>query len=426
MKWDVEQATLEDSQRFENINGLWTGKKAPFVEVGVIRNTNFTESGRIDYSNVARLQVEQKKLEKRQLRMGDIIVERSGGGPKQPVGRVVYFEREDGPFSFSNFTSAIRVRDRNVFDSKFVFYRLLELYQSGRTEDIQRRTTGLRNLDFSAYKERACFPLIPLSEQYKIAGVLGVVQQAIEQQERLIALTTELKKALLHKLFTQGLRGETQKQTEIGPLPESYEVVRISDLFKFSSGKKRPGDTEAEWSASKPFPVYGGNGILGYSSEFLLESPVLVLGRVGEYCGCAHHTQGKAWISDNALYPKKTSPRINTRWAAEYLTYANLNQYSSRAGQPLITQGVIGEVKMPLPLIGEQDEMTTAFSELNRKLDVHRRKHGTLTDLFRTLLHQLMTAQIRVHDLDLDGILSQVVRENGDKQSPGLQSPLDK
>ena len=72
----------------------------------------------------------------------------------------------------------------------------------------------------------------PLAEQRKIAGVLGVVQRAMEQQERLIALTTELKKTLLHQLFTQGLRGEPQKQTEIGPMPQSWEggdAGRISD-----------------------------------------------------------------------------------------------------------------------------------------------------------------------------------------------------
>ena len=67
-------------------------------------------------------------------------------------------------------------------------------------------------------------PPPPLPEQRKIAAVLGLVQRAIEQQERLLALTTELKKTLLHKLFTEGLRGEAQKQTEIGPVPESWEV----------------------------------------------------------------------------------------------------------------------------------------------------------------------------------------------------------
>ena len=81
------------------------------------------------------------------------------------------------------------------------------------------------------------FPIPPLSEQRKIAAVLGLVQRAMEQQERLIALTTELKKALLHQLFTQGLRGEPQKQTEIGPVPESWEVVELGSLAtKISKG----------------------------------------------------------------------------------------------------------------------------------------------------------------------------------------------
>lgn len=178
MSWSKIEIPVADSKCFETLNGLWTGKKPPFVEAGVIRNTNFSPSGEIDYSNIAYLQVEEKQLSKRRLEAGDIILERSGGGPKQPVGRVVYFDRKVGVFSFSNFTSAIRVRDKSRFDPRFVFYRLMELYQSGRTEDIQRRTTGIRNLDFTAYKERARFPSIPLPEQKKIAHILSTVQRA--------------------------------------------------------------------------------------------------------------------------------------------------------------------------------------------------------------------------------------------------------
>ena len=122
MNWSEQKIPVADSKHFETLNGLWTGKKEPFVEAGVIRNTNFTPSGVIDYSNVAYLLVERKQLSKRRLAAGDIILERSGGGPKQPVGRVVFFNREDGEFSFSNFTSAIRVKDKAAFDPRFVFY----------------------------------------------------------------------------------------------------------------------------------------------------------------------------------------------------------------------------------------------------------------------------------------------------------------
>jgi type I restriction enzyme S subunit len=76
---------------------------------------------------------------------------------------------------------------------------------------------------------------------------------------------------------------------------------------------------------------------------------------------------------------------------------------------------------IPLPSPEEQDEIVTNVDCLDRKLAVHRGKHAALTALFRTLLHQLMTAQIRVHDLDLDGVLSQVEREFGDRVSPKLQ-----
>lgn len=78
--------------------------------------------------------------------------------------------------------------------------------------------------------------LPPLAEQQKIAAVLGVVQRAMEQQERLLALTAELKKALLHQLFTHGLRHEPQKETEIGPVPRSWDVRRLGDYARVVNG----------------------------------------------------------------------------------------------------------------------------------------------------------------------------------------------
>ena len=103
-------------------------------------------------------------------------------------------------------------------------------------------------------------PLPPLAEQRKIAAVLGLVQRAIEQQERLIALTTELKKALLHKLFTEGLRGEPQKQTEIGPVPESWEVTRLDNFCVL----QKMGFDIIKKSKRLAIPVVSSGGIRPY------------------------------------------------------------------------------------------------------------------------------------------------------------------
>ncbi|MBE0567926.1 MAG: restriction endonuclease subunit S [Krumholzibacteria bacterium] len=169
MKTGWQNKRLDEVCHFTN--GLWKGKKPPFLTVGVIRNTNFTKNGTLNDSDIAYIEVEAKKFEKRRLQFGDIILEKSGGGPKQPVGRVVLFDKEDGDFSFSNFTAALRVKDADELDFRYLHKCLFWIYQSGVTEGMQSHSTGIRNLDGDAYKAiEVRFP--PLPEQRRIVGIL--------------------------------------------------------------------------------------------------------------------------------------------------------------------------------------------------------------------------------------------------------------
>lgn len=169
MKAAWRSQTLEDACQFSN--GLWKGEKPPFVHAGVIRNTNFTKEGALDDSDIAYLDVEAKKLEKRSLQFGDVILEKSGGGPKQPVGRVILFDKTEGVFSFSNFTAALRVRDPKNLDFRFLHKFLHWTYVSGITEGMQSHSTGIRNLDGDAYKAiKINYP--PLPEQQRIVTLL--------------------------------------------------------------------------------------------------------------------------------------------------------------------------------------------------------------------------------------------------------------
>lgn len=133
----------------ETIGGLWTGNTPPFKKVSVIRNTNFTMNGRLNLSDVAKIDVEESAFEKRKLQLGDIIVEKSGGSSTQAVGRVTLFQ-SNGEYSFSNFTMRLRLIN-NSLDATYLYLILDSYYQKGYTFDMQNGSSGLKNLDTNKY-----------------------------------------------------------------------------------------------------------------------------------------------------------------------------------------------------------------------------------------------------------------------------------
>ncbi|MBI5193817.1 MAG: restriction endonuclease subunit S [Nitrospirae bacterium] len=262
----------------------------------------------------------------------------------------------------------------------------------------------------------------PLPEQRKIAAVLGQVQQAIEQQERLIALTTELKKTLLHQLFTQGLHGEPQKQTEIGPVPESWKVVRLDSLFRIQQGKQvskknRIGDNQCPFLRTKN--VFWGRLDLSELDEMyfteaeekrltLQPGDLLVceggdIGRTamwnGELAACYHQNH---LHRVRAVNLENVEPAFLMYWLWYAFEFGHL--YFGRGNVttiPNLSQSKLAELPIPYTQLNEQREIVAALDALSAKEELHKRKHALLSDLFRTLLHQLMTAQIRVNDIDL-------------------------
>lgn len=424
MSWDRELIPLEDDRFFETLNGLWKGEQGPFVDAGVIRNTNFNESGSIDYSDIAWLPVEEKKFKDRKLIPGDVIIERSGGGPNRPVGRVVYFDRKDGNFSFSNFTSTIRVKDTRSFDHKFVFYRLMELYQSGQTEDLQRQTTNIRNLDFAAFKQRAQFPLLDVPEQQRIVQVLSTVQDAIAQQERLIRTTTELKQALLQKLFTEGLRGEAHKETEIGRVPESWEVVKLGSLADVISKGSSPNWQGFEYQESGVLFVRSqnvGDGQMDLADRVYLDQAFnqkerrsvlkkgdilvnLVGASIGRVALATDEVEG-ANCNQAVSFVRIPQSDALRRFLVNFLLspagQEQMRQQKKDIARANLSLLDVRNFLVPVPSTDSDiKQIAEAFTTLEAKLTQHEGKRDVLQDLFRTLLHELMTGRVRVMQFD--------------------------
>lgn len=216
-------------------NGLWKGKVPPYIQVGVIRNTNFTKDGMLNDFDIAYLDVEIKQYKHRQLEYGDIILEKSGGGPKQPVGRVIIFDKQHGDFSFSNFTSAIRIKDSKTLDFNYLHKFLFYSYISGITEKMQSHSTGIRNLDSKLYKGIE-IPLPPLPEQKRIVKILDDVfekmEKAKENTKKNLTNTRELFESYLQNVFSNP--------------GKDWDKVRLRDVTsKIGSGATPRGGKES-------------------------------------------------------------------------------------------------------------------------------------------------------------------------------------
>ncbi|MBM6800723.1 restriction endonuclease subunit S, partial [Coprobacillus cateniformis] len=114
--------------------------------IPVLRTTNFTYTGKINFNDVITRTIKKKNIDDKYLRKGDIIIEKSGGSDRFPVGRVIYFDGEDYKYLFNNFTGLLRVQDKEKWYPKYVLYSLLANYNRGGTRRFENKTTGLHNL----------------------------------------------------------------------------------------------------------------------------------------------------------------------------------------------------------------------------------------------------------------------------------------
>ena len=310
----------------------------------------------------------------------------------------------DFPFILGADGTKVLKPKTDIFNPKYFYFAL-------RSLDIPNRGY---NRHFTVLKEKI-LPRPPLPEQKKIVHILSTVQRAIEAQERIIATTSELKKALMHKLFTEGLRNEPQIQTEIGPVPESWEVVRIK-----TTGTVVTGSTPSTKNAD----FYGGT--------YNLISPADL--NNGKYVRSAHKTLTKAGFEKCRRVPRDsilvgcignvgklgivaddcstTNQQINSiipncEFNPHFLYYAlqlcrpRLEQAAAKVTLPILNKSNFENFQIAAPERKEQEAIAGFLEVLDQKLETARQKTAKLQDLFRTLLNELMTAKTRVHELEI-------------------------
>lgn len=153
---------------------------------------------------------------------------------------------------------------------------------------------------------------------------------------------------------------------------------KVENIATLANGKKT-----IDISTDAIYPIYGGNGIMGYSNSYNA-SNVIIIGRVGAYCGSVHYSREKCWISDNAI-----SVRAKDSNNIEYLYYLllslNLNRYHIGGAQPLMTQGIINNIDIPKHSIPEQKKIASILSSLDNKIETNRKINARLEELAQAL-----------------------------------------
>jgi type I restriction enzyme S subunit len=192
------------------ISGEWgEGEGA----INVIRTTNFTNDGRLDLNEVVQRNIDSKKIHQKRLVFGDTIIEKSGGSPSQPVGRVVYFDQLNGIYLCNNFTSVIR--SKADVDPRYLFWFLFNNHLTKNTLKYQNKTTGIINLQLERYIEELQIPLPPLATQKRIAEILDAADVLRRKDQELLKKYDELAQAIFIDMFGDPVKNEKGWVTEI-------------------------------------------------------------------------------------------------------------------------------------------------------------------------------------------------------------------
>jgi type I restriction enzyme S subunit len=330
-----------------------------------------------------------------------VFVGRSGS-----VGKVTWVETDYWPLN-----TALWVKDFHGNDRQFVFYFLSSLNLSHVAAGVSVPTLN-RNLVHP-------LPVVVPGEkeQRAIAGVLRTVQGAKEACEQVLAATRQLKESLLRHLFTYGPVPFAEaahvplQETEIGPMPATWRVARIGELGEVITGTtpstKRPDFYGGPFMFIAPGDI-GSGKYIKRAEKHLTQTGLeecRTLPRASVVVVCIGATIGKVGLTvENcgATNQQCNSVIPNDKVSAEFLFYAMsirapaLPLLAGRAAVPIVNKSNFCDFKVPVAPLPEQREVAAQLAAVDVKLAAEESRRAALAALFQSLLHHLMTGEVRL------------------------------
>lgn len=368
----------------------------------------------IDLSTVDEMAISDEELREKSLQKGDLLVCEGGD-----IGRAAVWMGERDVMSFQNHLHRLRPKT-NLTNSRFYVYFLqCGFTQLGIYEGAGNKTT-IPNLSRNRLAALEV-PLPSLSEQQAITNLLAMVRKGLNVHIKAEKIAHELKAACMQQLFTCGLHGEEQKETEIGPMPQSWNPKSILELCDIWSGGTPRKSIAEYWSGDIPW--VSGKDL----KRPALEDVVDHISQAGVDAGSRVAPKGSVLLLVRGMGLAKDLPvavikrpmafnqdvkALVTRgqYSGEFLRAAIyggkdrlLSQIVPSAhGTMTLNLNDVESFKIACPPDNaEATEVVTILDALEQKIALHQQKKSVLNEIFRSLLHKLMTGEISVDDLDL-------------------------
>lgn len=262
----------------------------------------------------------------------------------------------------------------------------------------------------------------PLPEQRAIAAVLSKVQAAVEVQDKLVATLKELKAATMTKLFREGLRCEPLKQTEVGEIPESWGVVRLGEIAELITKGSSPNWQGFDYCETGVLFVRSQN--IGFGELLLSEKVYLpedfnrkerrsILSVGDLLINIVGASIGRAAVADSRLNganinqavalvrlpPNSHNPSFLMHFLISKAGLGQMHRQKKEIARANLSLEDVGSFLVPIPDRDEQDEIATSLEAIGRRTNAAEPKRDTLKSLFSSMLHLLMTGQVRVNEL---------------------------
>jgi len=351
----------------EALPGFACGKRAGSEGFIQLRMNNISGNGQLNLSSVLRVPATKEQIERYRLIPRDVIFNNTNSA--ELVGKTTLFDEINGIFLYSNHLTRLRPVFKVLESSYLALWLQLQWYLR-IFERICNRWIG----QAAVQREKLLNLEIPLpcfSEQKRIAVKVKELMQEVERARTACEKQLDTVKALLSAYLREVFESEEAKK---------WERKKLGELCVFSSGKFLQKE---EVKNKGLYPVYGANGVIGFTGEKIFDKEVIIIGRVGS-CGTVNKTLGPAWITDNTII-LQMHYKIDFDYLYWLLRSLKLEDFRAASVQPLITQKDLKPLLVPIPSLSEQKHIATKLKEKMEQIEKLRKTIEEQLDSINTL-----------------------------------------